>query len=386
VRTRRAFLGAAAAFGSLPALPAAAQIYGQNAFSISTIGVAVPQTGEQAPQGTQLINGVKAAIDDTNRLRTQLERAFTFRTFDDASVLASGLVNVQFAANDQSVICMIGHLSGRITFGTLSAYANTQMPLIIPVSSLDSLTERGYGNIVRLATKDDIEGRLSAINVRTTAKPTKVVSVFLDGDYGYGVANGFDVQMRNDKVPTDTLRFSYQKPDFAAIATQVMAGKPDTVFLSGLATQLGPAVPALRAAGYSGPLFAPQGFFDRATAAIGAGVEGIIVSSSMPPLALSPAAYRTVNDFESRYGPMTPIAAFGYSAAQIAMEAARRGASQGRAGVLRVLQLPSYTTLVGPFQFNLNGDPNDPNVYFYTLRDGKWTYLHAAHPSSFLVK
>jgi branched-chain amino acid transport system substrate-binding protein len=383
--TRRTFIGGAAALGALRAAPASAQIYGQNAFAVSTIGVAVPQTGDQSAAGSQLINGVKAAIDDTNRTRTQLDRAFTFRTFDDASVLASGLVNVQFAANDASIICMIGHLSGRITMGTLSAYANNGMPLIIPTSSLDSLTERGYGNVIRLATKDDIEGRLSALNVKAVAKPSQVASVYLDGDYGYGVANGFDVQMRNEKIPTQTLRFPYEKPDFAAMTSQLLAIKPDTIYLSGLATQLGPIVPALRAAGYSGPLFAPQGFFDRATAGL-TGSEGMVVSSSMPPLALAPSDYRIVNDYETRYGPMTPIAAFGYAAAQIAMEAARRGAAQGRQGVVRVLTLPRYDTIVGPFQFTLTGDPQDPNIYFYTLRGGKWSYVHAAHPSGFLIK
>jgi hypothetical protein len=43
-------------------------------------------------------------------------------------------------------------------------------------------------------------------------------------------------------------------------------------------------------------------------------------------------------------------------------------------------------TVVGPFRFLPTGDPVDPEVYFYAVRDAKFAYLQQAHPSGFLSK
>jgi hypothetical protein len=43
-------------------------------------------------------------------------------------------------------------------------------------------------------------------------------------------------------------------------------------------------------------------------------------------------------------------------------------------------------TIAGSFSFNGFGDAIDPNIYFYTVRDGKFSYLHQAHPSGFMIK
>ena len=82
----------------------------------------------------------------------------------------------------------------------------------------------------------------------------------------------------------------------------------------------------------------------------------------------------------------TPIAAFGYAAAQLAMQAVRQSVNGSRAAVLRTFGVSQYTTVVGPFSFGSLGDPQDPNLYFYALRGGKWSYEHASHPAGFLVK
>ena len=43
-------------------------------------------------------------------------------------------------------------------------------------------------------------------------------------------------------------------------------------------------------------------------------------------------------------------------------------------------------TVAGTYTFGPVGDQLDPQIYFYTLRDGKFAYLRQAHPSSFMVK
>ena len=386
---RGRFLGGASALaaGTL-ARSAGASLLDQNLAAVTTIGVVAPLTGKDLRFGEQIGDGVRAAIDDTNQRRGSLDRIFAMRTFDDENALATGIVNAQFACDDASITCVIGHLSGSITDVALRTYALAGLPVIVPASSFDRLTSHNYPYVYRLATKDSTEGRLAAKTFTAQLKPKQAVVLSQDGDYGYDVALGAVQQLDADKIPAKALSFPWDKADFAGVAQQTLALNPDVVFLAGIVRDMGPIVPALRAAGYKGAFYASQGFFDPLTASkYGADAEGLTVSSSMPPLAFAPAVFRLRTDYESKYGQITPLAAFSYAAAQIAIAACRRVGASNRAAAARSLAMPyAYDTMVGTMQFSPTGDPIDPNLYFYTLTGGAFKYARAAHPSTFVLK
>jgi branched-chain amino acid transport system substrate-binding protein len=387
---RRAFVagGVALAAGAATALPAFAQAGDTPIGGTVTIGVVAPFSGDSIKLGEQMGNGVRAAIDDSNLLRGTLDKAYLMKTFDDQNLLATGLVNAEFACDDPQVIAVIGHLSGRITDGALQTYNNNKMPVICPASSYDRLTEHGYGNIVRLTTKDSTEGRLAAAFLNKTVKPKTVVVLYQDGDYGADVAQGFLSEMDGAKIPCTPVGFSWDKPDWDFVVKTVMGKNPDVVFLAGLTKDMGPAIPHLQVVGYKNPFYASQGFFDAATIAkYGAMVDGLVISTSAPPLAIAPGAFRIKNDFERRYGAFTPLSAFSYAAAQIVIAVVRRTSANDRIAVQRALAIGTpFDTVVGEIQFQNDGDPQNPDVYFYKVVDGKWRYIASAIPNSFVAK
>ncbi len=353
-----------------------------------TIAVVGPFTGDSIRLGEQMGNGVRAAIDDANLLRGTLDKAYLMKTYDDQNLLATGLVNAEFACDDAQVIAVIGHLSGRITDATLRTYSNEHMPLLCPAASYDPITTHGYGNVVRLATKDSTEGRLGAGYVLAKVKPASVVVLYQDGDYGADVASGFQDQMAGSKIASTAFGFSWDKPDWDTVVQKVMAKNPDVVYLAGTTKDMGSIVPRLQVVGYKGPFYASQGFFDPATiGTYGDKVEGLVASSSAPPLAIAPGAFRIKTDFERRYGAFTPLSAFSYAAAQIVIAIVRRTSAADRLAVLRGLELGiPYDTVVGELQFQNDGDVQNANVYFYAVADGKWKYVGSALPNSFIVK
>ncbi|MGH7708495.1 MAG: branched-chain amino acid ABC transporter substrate-binding protein, partial [Vulcanimicrobiaceae bacterium] len=367
---------ARAAFGDLPFA------------ATTTIAVAGPFSGADAALGAQMESGVRGAIDEANLARGTFDRLFTIRTFDDQNLLAAGILTSQYIVNDGTVAAVIGHLSGRITEAVEQTYAQGNLPIVVPTSSYDRLTAGGYANVRRLPTKDSAEGRFGAQYIIKQLAPKLVAVLVQDGDYGADVAAGAVAELQARKVPILPQLFSWDKPNFAEVAQKTAAGKPDVVYLAGLTHDMGPVVHALRAAGYAGPLIASQGFFDPATIKqLGNDAAGLIASSSMPPLALAPDVFHLAQDYASHYGPLTPIAAFCYAAAQIVIAAARRTGAADRASLGRALQAPlSYQTLVGSFQFQPTGDPLDPNVYFYKVENGAWKYVRAGHVSSFILR
>jgi len=386
---RRSLIAATGALAAAGAAKPALAVFGDTPLGGTvTIGVVGPFTGDSIRLGEQMGNGVRAATDDANRFRGSLDKAYAMRTFDDQNLLASGIVNAQFACDDPNVIAVVGHLSGRITEAAMQTYVTNKMPVICPASTYDRLTAHGYGNLVRLGTKDSTEGHLAARYIAATLKPKSVVSLYQDGDYGADVAAGFQDQMLGDKIPASAIGFSWEKPDLAAVVKTALQKSPDVIYLAGIPRDMGPIIPRLRQAGYAGAFFGSQGFFDSATLKTYAkDLEGLIVSTSTPPLSLAPGAFRIKNDYERRYGALSPIAAFSYAAAQIVIAIVRRTGATDRIAVQRALAFSSsFDTVVGPVTFANDGDPQNANAFFYTIKDGAWRYVTAAHPSSFVVK
>jgi branched-chain amino acid transport system substrate-binding protein len=381
---RRAFASALGAAAAVAPRSARAQLT-NGIVAVSTIGVAAPVSGDNRRAGEQLGDGVRQAINDYNYAKASFDRGYTMRALDDQNSLAGAMVASDFANNDPTIVAVIGHLSASATIGAERQYAENSMPLIVPTASADAITQQPTTKLVRLATRDTDEGRLHATTSFKDAKAATVITLTQDGDYGSDVARAFAGYYDEKKVTSKIVVFGIEKPNYKGAAAAAFAEKPDLIFLAGNARDMGPVVPQLRALGYTGPFRGSSGFFDPLTPTFD--LDGIVVSSSMPPLALAPAAFQIRQDFEARYGPMSPLAAFGYASTQIAIAAVKRAASVQRASVLRALQQPTqYDTVVGSFTFNGRGDSFDPNLYFYELDAGKWVYQHAAHPSTFLIR
>ncbi len=384
---RRSFLSSAAA-AAAAAIPGAAraQFINPQYQQQLTIGVNVPITGDRAAAGREIVYGVQAAVDETNRYGGSFGSAFTLRTFDDMDALAQSMLNVQFASADSTIVATVGGFDGSLITASLQNYANAQMPLLIPGSTADSVTNRGYRNVWRLPTKDSTEGQLFARFIAGRAKPKLAVAVTQDGDYGTDVAQGFLNQGRSAGFQVDIYTMPQNKTDYAGAAKNILQAKPDFIYLCGQTGDMGPVIPALRQAGYKGKFGASQGFYNGATVdKYGDAFAGGFISTSFPPLERAPDVANVLSDFRARY-PVTALSAFSYAAAQIVIAAVRRVGATNRLATLSALQSPTtYNTLVGPFQFAPAGDQIDPNLYFYTVQDGKFKFVTASHPSQFIL-
>lgn len=379
---RKHFLSlAAGAAGALPAARARAQFAQQ-----VTIGVMAPLSGDRSDAGRQILDGVRAAVDETNVTVGSFGTTYAYRTFDDQDALAQIMQNAQFAAADPSIVAAVGGLDGKLTAAALPTFANAQLPLLVSASTADEVTNRGYRNVWRLPTKDSTEGQLFARYLAKHGKPKHAVAVTQDGDYGPDVAAGFVDQSGALGIAAEAFTISWSSPAYAAAAKAIAAKKPDYVYLCGETKSLGPLVDALKSGGYVGTFGASEGFFNQRTLDAYAGaLNGALISTSFPPLDRAPDVANALSDFRART-PVTAISAFAYAAAQIVISASKRTGATNRLAMLSALQAPgSYDTVVGSFQFGFDGDPVDPNLYFYTVTAGSLKYTGASHPTAFIL-
>ena len=241
---------------------------------------------------------------------------------------------------------------------------------------------------LRLPASDERHVRGQYLCPQRDRRQPKLPYVFVqDADYGADVANGFIDVMNEQKVPVKYQQFSYSNPDFGKVVDTALATPFDYAFLAGVVGDMGPIVGVLRAKGYTGPIGASQGFFDPGTAKLGSAANGMTISTSMPYLPFAPSTVRARAEFELHYGGLDSFAAFGYAAAQLLIAAVQRsGATARNTLVSAIAQGVPIDTMVGTYSFNPFGDALQPQIYYYTVRDGKFSYLRQAHPSAFSIK
>lgn len=379
---RRSFLASGLAAAALAPARALAQFRGFQ--QPLTLGVNAPLSGNGQALGQQLVAGVQIAIDYANQFSPMLNSAFTLRMFDNGGTYSQLVNAVQFAGSDPTVVGMIVGFDGDQIAQALPRFANSQMPVLVPATTADAVTQRGYRVIWRLPTKDYVEGQLFARFINGRLHPKMAIAVAQDGMYGSDVMTGFTDQAHSSKFNADGYSFPSDKPDFAAAAKRIMGRSPDLVFLCGASASLGQIIPALLAAGYTGKFGACEGFYNLDTPQRWAkAFTGGYVSTSFPPLDRIPGASQQLQNFRTRSN-ITIAGAFGYAAAQILMAAVRRTGAMNRLSTMSALQAPgqTYTTLVGDFLFAPTGDPVDPNVYFYTVEKDGFSYYGPSHVSA----
>jgi len=380
---RGVFLSTGLAAAALAPRAARAQLRGFQ--QRLTIGINAPLSGNAQDAGAQLVTGVQTAIDFANQFTPMVTSAFALRLFDTAGDFAQLVNNVQFAAGDPSVVALITVGEAAAIERALPAYANAQMPLVLPASTADSLTARGYRLVWRLPTRDTLEGQMFARFIASRARPKFGLAVSQTGVYGGDVMNGFTAAARGAKFKADGYFFPSDRPNYRAAAKTIVGLGPDLVYLCGSVGNLGPLIPALHDAGYTGKLSACEAFYDGATLKDYAGaLDGGFISTSFPPLDRNLNASQELMNLRTRAN-ISILTAFAYASAQVVMSAVRRTGATNRLATMSSLQSPStYNTILGQFYFAPTGDPVDPNLYFYTIDRGAFRFAASSHPGVFL--
>jgi len=352
----------------------------------SNIGVNVPLTGQLAQYGADIVRGVQAAVDETNRYTSTITRAWGVRSFDDQNSVAVATSNVFVAASDPSIVAMVGNLSADVTVKALPSYANANFALVVPCCTADSVTAGSFRNVFRLPTKDSDEGRLFARSVLQKRKSMTVIAVTVENDFGLDTAKAFVAQAKSDKHDADILTLS-PKSDPRNTAAVLIARSPGYIFLSGRPTVLGPLAVEMRSQGYQGEFGCSDGFYLPTTTDMYAKpLDGALVATSEPPLDRVPGIVPILNDLRNEVGAITAFSAYGYAAAQLLIMASQRGNATTRFTLLTQMQSGgAYNLLVGQYAFGFSGDATLPNIYLFRVTADGFKFDRSAVPTGFAI-
>jgi branched-chain amino acid transport system substrate-binding protein len=177
--------------------------------------------------------------------------------------------------------------------------------------------------------------------------------------------------------------------DLKDIVTKVAAAAPDYMYVTGRGDLMAKVLIALRKGGVTAPVVGSSNFYSDAllqnkdfkTAA-----DGMLVGACVPPVQFIPTAQTFREHYEQKHGRLSAYALFGYVAAQIAIDAAIQSRSGDKQAIIRQLSSGVFPTVIGDISFRNNGDPSDPDLYFYKVDAGSFKYVGSALPNPAVLR
>lgn len=301
------------------------------------LGHVASLTGPEAALGEATDKGLRLAVDEQNARGGVRGRQVVVRTADDQGKQEEvSLLTTRLVVEDK-VSVLLGEVASRRSLAMAPIADKLLVPMVTPSSASPRVTMDGdkvRPYVFRVGLVDPGQGTVMARFARETLK-LKRVAVLRDvgGDASVRLADAFLSRFKElGGEVVDDQSYRAGDADFKAQLAAIRRKKPEAVYVPGAhleaaliarqARDLGLAVPLLGGDGWDSPKLHE--------AARGA-LEGSYYSSLFSAQDPSPRVAAFVKRYQARYGAAPDsLAAHGYDAAQVTMEAMGRAPDLSR--------------------------------------------------------
>ena len=362
------------------------------------IAIELPQQGSELAATQPVINGIQLAIKDAGGVagnyKVEIPKSVIY---DDAKDGAhdpqTGAQNMSAIVANQNVIAVIGPQNSSVAKVQIPISNEAGLLQCSPANTNEGLTKPEFGakdvrskfpdriNYVRVVTTDDNQGPAAAKYILETLKKTKVYIIDDTETFGKGIADNFQKYLEanggttvaRDGVPKSTT-------DYSAILTAAAAKSPEAIYFGGVTATGGARI--LKAAVAAGmkdvPFIGPDGIYDGSGATKDsflniAGDDATNAFATAAAVGDYPGRAEFAAKYKAAYGAdPTGYSATGYACAQVVLDAIKRAGDQPDLKTLRekvraaaVDPSITYTSVIGSFKFDANGDTSQKIISFY---------------------
>ena len=321
------------------------------------IGNVEPMSGPSASVGVQGKQAREMAVEEINAAGgikslggAKLELVYA----DSKSDPTVGVTETERLINTEKVNLMTGCWNSAVTYPATQVAERYGIPFVVPVAVRDTITERGFKNVFRVAAKDSWWVRdqfrfLKDMQEETGVKLQRIAFVFENGDWGTGFAEkwrelakkeGYQVVLDEPYPSTAT--------DLTPVVTKLKSANPDIVMLVSNAAdailltntmaemQVKPKVVLASGGGHADPKFLEN---------TDTNALGIFDEVEWNTDVNKPAAKPANEKFKKKYGyDMTGESVDAYVAMYVVADALERAASTDPAKIRDALAATNLTT------------------------------------------
>lgn len=362
------FLAAATIAAGLSPLAAEAQ-------ETIKIGFHAPLTGFAAADGKSAKQGAELAVTQANAAGGISGRKIELVAYDDEAKPENVIpVANKLIGQDKVAMTVSGSYSGP-TRAAAAVFQRAGMPYISAYAIHADITRAG-DFVFRTGMMGEVQGRAGAKLVGDILKKQRVVIVAVNNDFGQALTAGF-----KDAAPKFKLQimkeYNFAMPDrqFGPLVAQVKADNPDVIYAPGYFFNAGPLVAQLRAAGVEATIVGQEGYDSQRFIEIaGKASEGVIVTTSLDRDSKAAATRAFIDNYEKAYKDRVDmVAASGYSALTVAIEAMKKAGSLDGKAVRDTIRKTAFETAIGKLTFNQLGEVKKA-VQVQTVKAGEFRH------------
>jgi branched-chain amino acid transport system substrate-binding protein len=281
-------------------------------------------TGSEATFGISTRNGVDLALKQENAKGGVKGRKLAVRVYDDQGKPEEAANAATRLVSQDKVVVILGEVASSNSLAMAPKAQEARVPMITPSSTNPKVTEVG-DYIFRVCFIDPFQGfamaRFASENLKAK---TAVVLKDQKSDYSLGLTDVFSKKFTEFGGKILAVE-AYAKgdTDFRAQLTSIKKHRPDVLYIPGYYTDVGLIARQARELGIRTTLLGGDGWESEKLFELGgSAVEGSYHYSRDNP---SPRVKAFVDEYKAEFGAEPDsLAALGYDAARVAIEAMRR--------------------------------------------------------------
>jgi branched-chain amino acid transport system substrate-binding protein len=353
--------------------------WGEMVFAPGTeikLGVSSALAGAYAVYGQDMLNGADLAISDFGTLKGW---TVVSEGGDDACEGAPGVTVAEQFSADPDILAVVGPMCSGAAVPASDVYAEHHVIFVTPSVTAVVVTARGYENLFRVVANDDLQAKVT-VDFLTEDLGLNTLAVMHDQSiYGEGIAQAVkDKFEAAGGTVTGFEGITRGDTDFSAVIATILAGDPQAVYFGGMDAEGALIISQLRAAGFEGVFFGPDGLKSKPTYidASGGAAEGSYATFGAVGGATGYDEWEA--RFTELYGPPVAYGPGSYDAAMIILQAADAVAQIDADGNLVIdrkafadmIRATPYAGITGDLQFTETGDLAKVSITVFHVENG----------------
>jgi branched-chain amino acid transport system substrate-binding protein len=338
------------------------------------IGVQLPLTGDRAPVGKIIKNGIDMAVETLNHKGGVDEALLTVVYEDDLSTEQGAVEVAKKLTQDPQGVAIVGELFSRFVLASKDIVEKEGVPYLTGGTSPKTTENAKW--IFRVGTSDALLTDLIARYVVETLK-AKNLAVLHDSTGVHNTRAEMVVKVLQEKhgvTPAVRATWKPDDRDFKAQLEQVKTASVQAVIALGETGEGGPFLKQVKALGIEAPIIAHRDFgVKKVLDEAGEAAEGVLIIMEYVPALQEPERQEWARAYQERYGTVANvIAAQYYDAILLLAEAAKKGGPT-RDGIRSGLeQMKEFKGVMSDYSFDETKN-GVHRFYVVKIKEGKPT-------------
>jgi branched-chain amino acid transport system substrate-binding protein len=348
------------------------------------IGQFTSLTGPEATFGISSDNGLKLAVEETNKTGGVLGKQIELVTYDNRGLPAETQTVVEKLINRDKVVALIGEVASARSKAAAPICQTNKIPMISPASTNPEVTLIG-DYIFRVCFIDPFQATVMSKFALNSMK-VKKVALLIDqkNAYSTGLADNFKKvfkEMGGEIVGEQ--KYQAGDKDFKGQLTALKTTNPEAVFIPGYYTDVGLIAIQAREIGITVPLFGGDGWESEKLTEGKAkdALEGCFFSTHVSAEDPNPKVQEFIKKYRDKYKIEPDAMSFlSYDAGMLLFDAIKRANStNGQAIRDQLAKTKDFPGVTGNITINEQRNAVKPAVVLEIL-GGKFKYKETIAP------